>query len=378
MNDADAARAATSAGLNALFTFPAWRLIPFFLLLHILLTILHAPPRTATTRLRKTTFARHAYLLYGEVRSLREGLSSQLKLLEASEGGIDIYAVLSPTTKHMVRPGVAPDAAADAANVEWLRTLPNLRALRLLEVGHHENFIEKELPGFPWTDNEFWMYFQPRNVVAAFLKRRLVWELMEETLREAGTASHRYEAIVIGRPDIWVHEDQPWWPQGIDLNDFSIGGYMRSPAMPGDAIVPGQPDSWAAEESAEHAVQPIPQIFINSYYRASMPFKMSDMFAIGDWVAASYYCHAVDYMKRLCSEEKGGPDNGSPVFFDPGSLLSSGMVSGAREATRRARESDAAAPPHGIRFSELHVTFCLGEKGGSFNADNKLSGCFDS
>jgi hypothetical protein len=350
-----------------LLTFPLYRLIPLLLLLHLLLSLPRTPPRTAS-RLRATTFARHAFLLCGEVRSLREGLSSQLKLLEATEGGIDIFAVLSPTTKHMVRPGVLPDAAADTANVAWLRTLPNLRALRLVDVSHHDSFIKEELGGFPWTDNTFWPYFQPRNVVAAFLKKKLVWELMEDTLRAAGAAAHVYETVVVSRPDIRAHKEQPWWPQGINLNDFSLTGYLRS--MPGVEVVPGQPDSWAPSESPARAVRPMPNIFVNSFSSASGPTKVSDMFAIGDFDAVKYYCHAIDFMKRLCSEEKA-------VFFDPGVLVGAGMISGAREATRRARESDGSAPPHGVRFSEIHVTFCLGKEGGVFSMENNLEGCFD-
>lgn len=341
---------------------------------------LQAPPRAARALPAPPAppFARHAVLLIGEIRTLREGLSSQLALFAASEGGVDVFAVLSPTTKHSTRPGVGPNATADAEQVAWLRALPSLRALRLVAADHHVAFIDRELPGFPWDDSTDyeWVYFMPTNVVAAFLKRRLAWQLMEETLAAAGMAAHRYDTVVVTRGDIVARAAQGRWPQGLDLGDFSMAGSMRG--LEGRTIVPGQPDSWAPEESAESAQTHVPTVFVNSFIPEGPSVKVSDMFAVGDWAAMSFYCHAVDFMKRLCSEEKGGPEGESPVRrVNPGVLLAAGTIAGAREATRRARELDAAAPARGIRFSQLRVEFCLGQEGGEFSLENKLAGCFD-
>jgi hypothetical protein len=375
----DAAERPTEAPGEALFKFStaSCRLAALVFACFLLVLPPGVPRHAAPARLRAPSFARHAILLCGEVRTLREGLSSQLALLAATEGGVDIYAVLSPTTKHQTRPGVAPNATADAAQLEWLRALPSLRALRQVPTNHHDAFIERDLPGFPWTDEEYWIYFQPRNVVAMFLKRKLAWQLMEDTLRDAGAAAHRYDTIVVARGDLVARATQRRWPRGLDLNEFSLTGYMRG--LAGRAFVPGQPDSWAPEEGAERALRPMPHVFVNSItYGNGASVQISDMFAIGDWTAMAYYCHAVDFMRRLCSEEKGGPNHESPVQLNPSALLAAGAISGAREATRRARESDALAPARGIRFAELHVDFCLGQETGSFSLENKLSGCFDN
>lgn len=354
------------------------------LLLHLSLSAMHAPPRPMHRLRRVRPFARHAYLLYGEVRTLREGLTSQLKLLEGSAGGIDIFAVLSPTTKHMVRPGVAPNAASDEVELNWLRAQPNLRALRLLEVGHHLKFIDAHLPGFPWSNRTFWEYILiPANVVASFLKRRLVWQLMEETLHDAGAVTHRYDTIVVGRGDIRVHPEQLRWYHGIDLDDFSLTGRMRgndafTAGLLLQDFVPGQPDTWAPQEPIERARRPMPNIFVNSFRIYNGVVKSDDMLAVGDWTAVSYYCNALDFMERLCSGEKGGPKHESPLELDPGNLLGMGIISAAREATRRARESDPNAPAYGIRFTELRVQVCLGNENRPYSLQNGLSGCFGS
>jgi hypothetical protein len=358
--------------------------LALLLLVHISLSTLPALPRATTLLRKKWAPARHAYLLYGEVRTLREGLTSQLKLLEGSAGGLDIYAVLSPTTKHMVRPGVAPNAASDEVELAWLRAQPNLRALQLLEVGHHLKFIEAHLPLFPWSNRTFWEYIlKPANVVASFLKRRLVWQLMEETLRAAGAPGHRYDTLVVGRGDIRVHPEQWRWYHGIDLDDFSLTGRMRgndafTAGLLLQEFVPGQPDSWAPMESAERARRPMPNIFVNSFRIYGGVVKSDDMFAVGDYTAVSYYCNALDFMEKLCNEEKGGPSNASPVELDPGNLLGMGIISAAREATRRARETDVGAPPHGVRFTELRIHLCLGQENRPYSLENGLSGCFGS
>jgi hypothetical protein len=346
---------------------PRWHHVAFFLFVHVLLSLRAASFNDTRTLLRHPSpFARNAFLVYGEVRTLRRGLASQLQLIAATEGGVDLYAVLSPTTAHAVREGTAPNATADAAEIAWLRSLPNLRALRLLDSNHHDAFISTDLPGFPWTSYES-PFFKSRNVVAAFLKRKLVWQLMEETLRGG---AHQYDVIMVSRPDIRVHEDQPLW-RSLDLEDFAISGSLRN--LPGREFVPGQPDSWAPEEAI--AQRPMPNIFVNSFNEGDM--KTSDMFAIGDWTAVHYYCHAVDFMRQLCAEEKGGPAQASPIQLDPGILLAMGTLSGAREATRRARVSNASALARGVRFTALRVRMCLGKEDGEFSLDNKLSGCFD-
>jgi hypothetical protein len=357
-------------------TVPGW-LIFLFLALYFLQNALQESPRSVA-HLRTPlpsfapSFARHAFLLYGEVRTLREGLTSQLKLFEASEGGLDIYAVLSPTTTHMMRTDVLPNASADASEIEWLRTLPCLRALHLLEVGHHNAFIKLHLPGFPWTDQQS-PYFVPQNIVAAFLKRKLVWQLMEETLRNAGAAAHRYDVIVIGRPDLRVPTEQSAWPHGINLGDFTLSGALRG--MDSVDFVPGQPDSWAPEENTTSAQRSMTAIFVDSFHTYTGVLKSSDLFGFGDWTAVYYYCHAIDFMLRLCTEEKGGPEHKSPVVVDPGILLGHGIISAAREATRRARKLDPAAPAHGIRFTQLKLKICLGKSNDDFSLDTNLSGC---
>ena len=343
-------------------------LFALLLVLNVVLTVVsHGKARAAFALVRAPRpLARHALLVYGEVRTLRVGLASQLRLLAGTDGGLDIYAVLSPTTTHATR-GTVPNAANDAIEVAWLRSVPNLRALRLLDVDHHDAFIAEHLPGFPWTTRES-PYFKARNVVAASLKRKLAWQLMEAAL--TGT-EHRYEVVVVSRPDIRVHEDQPQWPHGLDLSDFALGGSLRT--LPGSEFVPGQPDSWAPQEA--QAQRPMPVVFVNSF--SEFDVKVSDMLGLGDWEAMYHYCHAVDYIRRLCAEEKGGPSNASPVEIDPGVLLGMGTLSGAREATRRARVTNASALARGIRFSSLRIHMCIGKEVGTFSLENNLSGCFD-
>jgi hypothetical protein len=307
-------------------------------------------------------FSRHAFLLFGEIRSLRDDFSTQLALLNHAGGAAaDIYAVLSPTTKHTFRAGEA-NSTADDAQLVWLKSLPGFRALRLLASDHHEAFIASALPGFPWTDNATlakiypWIP-RPKNIVASFLKRHLVYELMDETLRASathfGTPLHRYDVVVVSRPDIHLpQENEIRWPHGIQLDDFAPDKWL---GLDGKDYMPGSPDSWAPSEPETDRY--IPRLFSPD----ARDGFLGDYIQFGDMEAMRHYCNAIFYMKQLLTEEKGGPNHQSPVpIVDPGQLVHYGLLADVREATRKARIADPRAPAQGVRMVHTPMHVCLG------------------
>ena len=307
-------------------------------------------------------FSRHAFLLSGEIRSLREDFSTQLALFnDAGGAAIDIYAVLSPTTKHTFRAGEA-NSTADDIQLAWLKSLPGLRALRLVASDHHEAYIEKNIPGFPWADNATlakvypWIP-RPKNIVASFLKRHLVNELMEETLRASAarfdTPLHRYDVLVVSRPDIHLpHENEIRWPHGIQLDDFAPTQWV---GLDGKDYMPGSPDSWAPSEPESDRY--IPRLFSPD----ARDGFLGDFIQFGDIAAVRHYCNAIFYFQQLLTGEKGGPNHNSPVpTIDPGQLGHYGLLSDVREATRKARVADPRAPAQGVRMVHTPLHLCLG------------------
>jgi hypothetical protein len=310
-----------------------------------------------------TQYSRHAFLLSGEIRTLRVCLSTQLELLNHPNGeNIDIYAVLSPSTKHAHRPGEA-NASADDIELDWLRSLPSLKALQLVSVDHYESYIKEKLPGFPWTDTATlkriydWVP-RPKNVVAAFLKRLIVYQLMEKTLRTSAehlrTPIHHYDVVVVGRPDIFtpLTMNRIRWPDGIQLDDFSRDKWV---GYDGKDYFPGQPDSWAPDEKGNGAL--LSRIFSPDAREGFF----GDALSWGDMRATYHLCNAVLYIRQLLIEEKGGPKNESPVpVIDQGQLFFYGLIADVREETRKARLLDPHAVVQGIRIVHTPMVMCLG------------------
>ena len=324
-----------------------------------------SPPFRIGPSVTTVKFSRFAFLLSGEIRSLRTCMSSQLELFNFANGtGIDIYAVLSPTTKHAFRAGEA-NSSADDIELAWLRSLPGLKALHIVSATQAEQYINKTLPGFPWTDEAtlkkiFNSVPRPNNIVAASLKRHLVYQLMEDMLHasaaRSGSFVHRYDTVVVGRPDIFTPQKQnsQRYPEGIQLDDYSSDKWL---GFDGKDYFPGLPDSWAPNESGNVSGAQLPRLFTPD----SRDGFLGDALHWGDMKAVRHVCNAIFYIKQLLTEEKGGPKNQSPVpVIDQGALWFFALIADVREATRKGRLIDSNATAQGIRLVHASLWICLG------------------
>ena len=202
---------------------------------------------------------RHAVLLTGAIRDLIQCLPTTLNLFRATPGGLDVYAVLSPSAGGWRKSGDdAYGNATDTAALAWLRGLPArdprvaLQSLRVEEAMPDEALVGAPLALFP----RFAAY--PRvsnnpsiNVLRDAYKAHVAWGDMLARCAEvaqgsasaspspspsptavngsaitATEATSCYGYIVRARPDLCLspEEDEAALPGGIDLDAWQRAG----------------------------------------------------------------------------------------------------------------------------------------------------------
>ena len=209
---------------------------------------------------------RHALLLTGAIRDLVRCLPGTLRLFRATPGGLDIYAVLSPSASGWHDGSGAYSAASDGEAVAWLRRLPereagvSLQALRVEEalregeggsvaLSAQAQALFPRMHAYPRdSDNPF------LNVLRDSFKMNAAWEAMAARCAEARGGSNSssssssssssnssssdaeegggcYATVVRARPDICMsaEDNEAALPGGVDLDAWARSGAQLAP-----------------------------------------------------------------------------------------------------------------------------------------------------
>lgn len=172
------------------------------------LSYLVRPSTTAPLR-------RHAIILTGAIRTLSEAFPSTLDLLNATPGGFDVYAVLSPTRGGWNSEDRGIDA--DYESLMWLKSLPERDpriSIQLLVFDDRPSgYLSSDvLTLFPSAHAYSWRYANPIAELLTIWKQYIAIKVLEDHCSAmprslfSAWGSKCYDMMVRVRPDIFFNK----------------------------------------------------------------------------------------------------------------------------------------------------------------------------
>ena len=208
-----------------LFVAVPWLLCFFFLPIGRYIDILHSTLKSVIEEKVSLGLRRNAALVTGSTQFVIRTLPSQLHLFRATSGGLDVFAVLSPSG----------DEAVDALALEWMLAEPDVVAVRILTTKDSQlvgqtaaaDFVRNF--DFP-SDTESPSDVQIDAVISELVAWRALARLIADEVRRAG---HKYHNIVSLSTAAFV--DTPVTdaslPDGINLEQV-FGGDTQTREKP--------------------------------------------------------------------------------------------------------------------------------------------------
>jgi hypothetical protein len=332
---------------------------------------------------------RHAILLTGAIRDLTESFPTLLRLLRATHGGFDVYAVLSSSRGGWSN--ADRDEEEDEAALEWLRALPDFDprvALQLLAydttptLGPLTAELSALYPGYNTSLYDGTKMQNPSINLLVELKKMLnVWSYVQERcgavgVRRSARGRHCYDMIVRARPDMrWADgggSQAPVFAQGLDLNrlwgawdDGASPFHLAAPWINGSAL-PGiyytlpppanTPPLNLAGAACLHSGNPRAEPPAGQGPFAFLPFFSpafgngwggpNDMFMFGPWETMRYVFPRAPLVEPLLR---------AGVILHPEKMLRCGMEEMLRQASGERGKAD---PIPVLEQVILDIHFC--------------------
>lgn len=279
--------------------------------------------RPASTTRWMSPRARHALILYGQLRGTRQHLSSLFDVFGGPDA-IDLYVVVTRPTD--------PDEADDYT--VWFMSLPNLVALEWVNPRVDPPPAALALlPGWPYDkglDRLSIVFFSSKWLSALALLDRVA----------NATGAPAYAQIVVARADIFFRESV----DVVDLDACAAGTSglpstehsmhtLHSMYMRNDAIVPDEP----LPEAPLPFGAPLLDLFVPA--RRDFGNGITDQLVWGPPVTMRLYLSLLRTIEYSCTR--------LGFEFHPETLVRAGLV------------TQAAAIGAGVRVHEMKLDYCI-------------------
>ena len=317
---------------------------------------------------------RHALVLGGVIRSMRECIEPQLQRLgHGVNGSTDLFAHVGATNPKYVKSNADVAAAWDATQLQWLRGV----ALRVVAEdlnweagGSNLTLIPQdaraEIPSWPFPvegpDNPL------LNLLASAYRR---WRLLHMVEEEEAAGGFAYASITYMRPDLcpcakdaydldalFPPPDKAQPDRGQPLKVYSVApAAAAAPVLPAPVPTASMPSAPAPSAPAPFAhVLYTPASYGRAYHVALLDRWVDDNFAVGEREAMGWYLSMFSFSEVL-SGHRG-------VRFHPETLSRQALLYGME---LKAGQSNAVQEMH--IFDSQQMRYCLMREPGTHQCD---------
>lgn len=302
-------------------------------------------------KVKKNALRRHAVLMTGAIRDLKHCFPTFLALFNATKSGLDIYAILSPSTGAW-HESHAYSFESDMEAVGWLLDLPsrdNRITLQYFELDDQPfNFSSGISSLFPRLGS--YPSKPSKPVLLDNWKQYLAWQRMLQNCEEAGwysdSESGCYDYIVRFRPDSCFHNNFEHFPNGIDLD--SLGTQILFPFDSPTLYTPNLNTSFAACSETAISISEYDEV-VHILYTPDFWNNWggpTDIFDFGTWDTMElFFTRSIFYDKLYL-------DYGYPILSEL--MVKCGSLEVARERSFRLEGKHL----HKILHVPLKLSFC--------------------